>query len=169
MTHMDNATPAKQQGLSIVELMIALVLGALVTLGVVQIFTSNSQSFRINEAGARAQESGRIASDILARALRNAGYFGCYPVNGIINNLNTSGDGYDKSLHNFRVEGITAEANLRPERAIAGTDFFMVSGLQSDGVSISSMEQVNAASFKVTKRGTLQPGDIVMISDCESG
>src|SRR5690606_31179128 len=103
-----------QGGLSIIELMIALALGSVLTLGLVQIFSSNSQSFRLNDSSARVQESGRIAADILSRALRNAGFFGCFPINPIVNNLDDTDGDYDNALHNFRVEGISAESALRP-------------------------------------------------------
>lgn len=71
---------ARQQGLSLIELMIALVLGTLLTLGVVQLFVSNSQTYRLNEANARVQESGRMGLEMMTRAVRGAGYYGCAPV-----------------------------------------------------------------------------------------
>lgn len=161
--------PQRQAGLSIIEIMVALVLGALLTLGLVQIFTSNSQSFRVNEATSRAQESGRIATDMVARAVRNAGYFGCFPENGIVNNLDTSDNDYDESLHDFSFEGIFSDSASRPAEALAGTDWFLVSGLRSGGVSLHSNEQVNSASFTVNQQGDIEPGDVIMISDCNHG
>lgn len=159
----------KQVGLSIVELMIALLLGSLLTAGMVQIFTSNSQSFRTTEASARSQESARMSVDMLARALRNAGYFGCFPVNGVVNNLDTGHKDYDASLHDFRVEGIFSDAASRPAEAATGTDWFLVSGLRSGGVSMQAIGQINAASFDVNERGDLDPGDVIMVSDCNNG
>ena len=85
-----NVSPSKQSGLSLIELMIALLLGTFLTVGLVQIFSSNSQSFRVVEASARAQESGRFGADILSRALRNAGFYGCFPLEGVTNNLDVS-------------------------------------------------------------------------------
>lgn len=159
----------KQVGLSIVEIMIALLLGALLTVGLVQVFTSNSQSFRVNEATARAQESGRMSVDMLARALRNAGYFGCFPVNGIVNNLNTDDDDYEAALHEFRMEGIFSESASRPAQAVGGTDWFLVSGLRSGGVNLQSTGQINSASFTINQRGDLAVGDEIMVSDCNNG
>jgi type IV pilus assembly protein PilW len=159
----------RQQGLSIVEIMIALVLGALLTLGLVQIFTANSQSFRVNEASARAQESGRISSDILARSIRNAGYYGCFPVNGIKNNLDTTDNDYDETLHEFRPEGIFSNDTDAPTIADIDSDWFVVSGLRSGGVSLRSVGQINSASFTVNQRGDLARGDVIMVSDCNNG
>lgn len=159
----------KQVGLSIVELMIALLLGSLLTTGMVQIFTSNSQSFRTTEASARSQESARMSVDMLARALRNAGYFGCFPVNGVVNNLDTGHKDYDASLHDFRTEGIFSDAASRPAEAATGTDWFLVSGLRSGGMNMHAISQINAASFDVNERGDLDSGDVIMVSDCTNG
>lgn len=160
----------RQRGLSIVEIMIALLLGTLLTFGVVQIFTSNSQTFRLTDADARAQEAGRTAVDILSRALRNAGYFGCFPVNGIHNNLDTTDSDYSAALHDIRSEGIYAHSSVRPAAALANTDFFLVSGARSNGTSIAvTAETTNAASIPLSTQGGLARGDIVMVSDCSHG
>lgn len=50
-----------QRGLSLIELMIAMVLGALVTAGVIAVFTSASQSHLAQAQLARLQEEGRFA------------------------------------------------------------------------------------------------------------
>lgn len=166
------AVTKSQAGLSIIEIMVALVLGALLTLGLVQIFTSNSQSFRVNEAVARAQESGRIATDMLARAIRNAGYFGCFPANGITNNLDPDSADYDENLHVFRTDGIfsSATASDRPATSIAGTDWFALSGLRSPGVTIFSDNNINSVVFDVNRTvDELQEGSIIMLSNCNHG
>lgn len=63
----------KQQGMTLVELMIALVLGLFVVGGVIQIFMSGSASYRVQEGLGRLQESARFADFYLGRVLRNAG------------------------------------------------------------------------------------------------
>ncbi|RDH45522.1 PilW family protein [Zooshikella ganghwensis] len=64
----------KQSGLSLIELMIALVLGLLLLAGVLQVFLGSSQTYRLTGDLARAQENGRFALDMLARDIRMAGY-----------------------------------------------------------------------------------------------
>lgn len=68
-----------QAGLSLIELMIASVLGLLLILGVAQLFVGSSGNFRLAESIGRMQESGRMAHEILGRAVRNADYWGCIP------------------------------------------------------------------------------------------
>ena len=57
----------KQRGFSLVELMIALVLGLMVIGGVTSVFLSNKQSFRTNTALSQVQENSRIAFELMAR------------------------------------------------------------------------------------------------------
>jgi type IV pilus assembly protein PilW len=63
-----------QQGFSLIELMIAMVLGLLLIAGVLNIFLGSSQTYRLQEAMFRVQESGRFALDIVQRDLRSAGF-----------------------------------------------------------------------------------------------
>src|SRR5688572_25344418 len=65
-------TVGENAGFSLVELMISLVLGLLVTAAAVGIFLSNQRTFRATESLARIQEDGRVAFELMARDLRQA-------------------------------------------------------------------------------------------------
>ncbi|TRO43972.1 prepilin-type N-terminal cleavage/methylation domain-containing protein [Pseudomonas sp. ALS1279] len=67
----------QQQGLSLIELMIALLISSLLILGAVQLFSNTSASDRTNTAIARVQENGRVALEIIGADARRAGYQGC--------------------------------------------------------------------------------------------
>lgn len=67
----------KQRGVSLIELMVSMALGLLLTAGILQVFASNSQAYRFHEALSRIQENGRFALDELTREIRMAGYLGC--------------------------------------------------------------------------------------------
>lgn len=60
-------------GFSLVELMVAITLGLLLTAGMVQLFSSTKVTFRTNDALARVQENGRFTLEMLKRDLREAG------------------------------------------------------------------------------------------------
>ena len=64
------------QGLSLIELMVAIALSLLLTLGILSLFNSSKITFNTNEASARAQENGRFALEILKRELRETGTHG---------------------------------------------------------------------------------------------
>ena len=50
-----------QRGLSLVELMVAIVLGLILVAAVIELFVNNRQVYRVQEAKARMQEDGRFA------------------------------------------------------------------------------------------------------------
>lgn len=65
------------RGLSLIELMIALLIGSLLVLGLVQIFSASRTAYQLSQGIARNQESSRFAVDFLSRDLRMAGHTGC--------------------------------------------------------------------------------------------
>lgn len=69
--------PHKMAGLSLVELMIAMLLGVILTLGATQVYLGTSQSYRLTDAVAYGQENIRFASSIMQRDIRGAGGVGC--------------------------------------------------------------------------------------------
>ncbi len=157
-------TVKSNQGLALIELMIALLLGAFLTIGLIQIFSSNNQAYRLNQASSRVQESGRISVDIVSREIRNAGYFGCSSAGSATNNLDQTGTGYDANLHNIRTSAVFGDDASRPDNAIG--DFIGVSGGRSEGVSVTSTGPATSATIQVSSIGNLEDGDIIMITDC---
>ncbi|MGH8476913.1 MAG: PilW family protein [Methylococcales bacterium] len=67
----------RQNGLTMIELMIAMLVGLLLMGGVVQLFVSTKQSYNIQEAQARVQENGRLAMNFLPYDIRLADFQGC--------------------------------------------------------------------------------------------
>jgi type IV pilus assembly protein PilW len=65
--------PKRQRGLSLVELMIALVLGLFITAVLLQIFAASKATYTMSDGLARAQENARFAMEPLKRELRMAG------------------------------------------------------------------------------------------------
>ncbi|MBX9754254.1 MAG: prepilin-type N-terminal cleavage/methylation domain-containing protein [Pseudomonadaceae bacterium] len=66
-----------QSGFSLIEIMIALVIGLIMILGVTEIFLTASRSGVTSSDLARVQESGRIALELVSKEVRRAGYKGC--------------------------------------------------------------------------------------------
>ncbi len=67
------------QGFSLIELLLALALGLVITAGIVQLFVGNNQTYRVLQGQARLQEGARYALEFIAESARAAGYFGCDP------------------------------------------------------------------------------------------
>lgn len=122
------------RGLSLIELMVAITLGLLLTAGMIQLFNSSKVTFQTNDAIARVQENGRFALELLKRDLREAGSFGfCAGQIEINNHLNTGCGGGaddffnpDRSLVGWEFEGTglgddyTLPADLDPSNASTG-------------------------------------------------
>jgi len=70
-----------QKGLSLVELMISLTVGSVITAGVVQLFSANSDTYGVMMGQSRMQESARFSLDFIGRDIYKAGYFGCFSSN----------------------------------------------------------------------------------------
>ena len=92
----------QQRGVSLVELMIAMLLGLFLMIGVIQVFVSSKSTYNTQESLSRVQESGRHAIALIARDLRMAGYSGCggQAVN-VYNHLDIDGNAAQEFLHDF--------------------------------------------------------------------
>ncbi len=67
----------RQLGMTLIEIMIALLIGAFLLGGVMQIFVSSQQTNRMQENLSRLQENGRFAMEFISKDIRRAGYWGC--------------------------------------------------------------------------------------------
>lgn len=67
----------RSKGLSLIELLIAMVLGLTLSAGVVQVYVSTTISERSQDARLHLQENGRFALNFLSREVRMGGYLGC--------------------------------------------------------------------------------------------
>ncbi|MEI6267315.1 MAG: PilW family protein [Methylococcaceae bacterium] len=97
-----------QTGLSLIEIMISLLIGAFLLGGVLQIFIGSKQTYRMQDGLSRLQENGRFALDFLASDIRMAGFIGCNSGATLTNTLNTP----TAFLYNFgtAIEGFEASS-----------------------------------------------------------
>ncbi|WP_149194173.1 PilW family protein [Luteimonas suaedae] len=63
--------------MSLLEIMIALLIGSLLILALVQVFAASRTAYQMSEGMARVQENARFAMDFLQRDIRMAGHYGC--------------------------------------------------------------------------------------------
>jgi type IV pilus assembly protein PilW len=107
---------ATQQGMTLIELMVSMVIGLFLVLGAVTVYTQGRQNFQANEAIARLQENIRFSLNVLEPDIRLAGFWG-------MNNrglyVDTTGvavtcDGFDVSAWALdTVTGIEAIDNIQ--------------------------------------------------------
>ena len=65
------------RGFSLVELMVAITIGAIILAGAVTLFVNNRDTYKTTNALSRLQETARYALGMMVKDIRMAGYFGC--------------------------------------------------------------------------------------------
>ncbi len=146
----------RQKGVTLIELMIALVISSLVMVGVVTVYSSSKRSYVIQEEYARLQENARYAIDALTRDIRQAGYAGCNPkVNNLLDDTDSS---YSPALFNFY-------------SGIDGWDFtttspgdnFTITTLDTPGAAGDWNGMGTGAGLPPTLAGQVLPGNDVLV------
>ncbi|WP_097462272.1 PilW family protein [Mangrovitalea sediminis] len=154
-----------QQGLSLVELMIALVLGLIISLGVINIFIQSKNTYQTQDAISQVQENARFALDFLARDIRMAGYTGCAQVMSTANAV-SGGTGF-LTNYDYGIEGYQAgslPSTTFPD-ALAGSDAVVIDTTSnSSGLTVQSH---NPSSAQINLVGThpYPAGTVMMIVD----
>lgn len=166
----------KQAGLTLVELMVALVLGLLLVAGVIQVFISNNQTSRVTEAHSRLQDNARFALEILSKDVRSAGYSGCRAIenmNVVTIAEDSNGNPLPTDFMNLNtIIGGTDNWNLGVSASLGtvvpGTDVITLQSGSGCGANLVGNIS-NSGSFEVLSPNlcNLSQNDIVMISDCE--
>lgn len=100
-----------QQGMTLIEIMIALLIGAFLLGGILHIFINSKQTYRMQEGLSRMQENGRFAMSFLERDIRMAGFWGCHStpspnidIAGTDNNA-VNGDNIDNGTDTLIIKG----------------------------------------------------------------
>lgn len=184
---------ASQSGFSLMELMIALVLGLMVTGVVIQVFTSSHDAYTTEEDYGRIQERGRFALEFLAFDIRQAGYSGCRrlkPDSPSITNLvsgggavgyprgvlghrytgsggNSAGD-WTPALPNEYITGLGSQSvQLEPWSDVIIVEYAksMNTPLAADTIPTNAEVQIHPP---VDPSDSVNAGDILMITDCRN-
>lgn len=66
-----------QSGMTLIEILISMVIGIFLLGGLIQIFSSSKQTYRVQDAMSQLLESGRFATETLKNDIRMAGNLGC--------------------------------------------------------------------------------------------
>lgn len=74
-----------QRGMTLIELMVALAIGAFLMIGAITVFMQSRTTFRVTESLARMQENARFALDTLEPDIRMANYWGLASTTSLVN------------------------------------------------------------------------------------
>jgi type IV pilus assembly protein PilW len=172
------------KGASLIEIVVAVVIGLLVMGGVYKIFHGNSLTYRTQEASARIQENGRLAIELLSRDIRMAGNRGCTTFGDFRNVLNNSTsiefdfarpiEGYD-NIDGGSLSARLAAAGIAP---LDGTDVLIVRAPRDIAVPVVAENtnttvfaavtenQPNGCPDNTTRVSGVCQGDILLVGDC---
>lgn len=177
------------RGFSLVELMVALTIGLIITAAVAVLFVNTERSYKSQDNTARIQENGRFALNYLIRDIRMAGYLGCqsaradadiraHKPNIVLNGMPATGtvpypfnlavplEGYDG---NQAMTKWAPSGSALPAGVIAGTDMIMVRMTDASSQTVLSGAMPNAwSAIPVVSVANYKPDDLVLITDCAS-
>lgn len=166
----------RMRGFSLVELMIALLLGLIVVGGVISLFVNNQQAARTNEGLGRLQENARVAFELMAREVRQAGGNPCGAVviaNTLANPTANWWSDWDRGvLEGFDetqdTPGLAAFGNNVGQR-VAGTHAIKVlSGGMFNGSIITAHNTGTQIISLNTPNHGLVANDLAVVCDGES-
>ena len=167
-----------QSGLTLVELMIAMTISAILMIGISNIYSSSKQAYKINDEYSILQENARLAFRFLTQDIRMAGYIGCAWSTGtnvdstldtasltadqqdFINGFGTGLDGYEANSTgpnstldlSSPTSGFNRTVNGLFTGHIDGSDIIVVRHANGGGVKLSGNK--NSANFTIQDGGT---------------
>ena len=172
---------APSTGFTLVELMVAMLLGLIVIGGVVSVFLANQQSYRTNEALSEVQDGSRIAFEMMAQDIRNAGLTGCdsSDTGNVANVLKNSPAGggtmwwanWNNVLVGYGGTGDPAvTVGTAAANKVAGTESLQLIGATNAGLSVSVHDK-GAMQFTLSENSSdltsadLKLGDAMIVCD----
>jgi len=171
---------SKQAGFTLIELMIAITISIILLNGVLKVFQSSKQTYRVTDNIGRVQENARYALDLLAQDIRQVGFLPCRTAfdgaNAKIANVltvNTNEFDFTTPIIGFEGGSSVFPAEFQgegttPGSRLAGSDGFRI--LRGDGAGYSVTDHTpTAAQLKInTTNHNINPGDILLVCDTES-
>ncbi len=149
----------KQQGMTLVEIMIALVLGIFLIAGVLQIFLGAKQSNRMLDNLSRMQENGRFAMDFISRDIREAGLIVCrkkpLPVLTVIADTDNSGVNNSDSI---TIEFSKADCPIPPALPTIIATIFSISESNNIPSLNRKVSEKKGANTTIVENGPLFEG-----------
>lgn len=161
----DHGRRDRQQGLTLVEILVAIVVSLILIAGVIQIFVGTRQTYRFQDALARVQENGRFALETISRDVRLAGFVGCTTLISVTPNpVPPLAVNYDRNTYIDDVPTGGAPATQRP-----GTDSVTLRMLEpaTMRLSVDMLNPGDVVTVPANVQG-VQAGDVVGVADCNN-
>lgn len=169
-----------QRGFSLVELMIAMVLGLVLMAGVLQVFITSKQTYNLNEEMTWIQENARYAVNFLAEDVRMAGYYGCASRAANVVNVLKDADskwvtdfdkgifGYDGNDASFPTAVFPRPATATLPAGLPKTDVITVHRADLENSLKVTGHNANSAVIDIKGTHDYDPGTILIVTDCSN-
>ena len=160
-----------QQGLSLIELMISLILGSLITLSVTGVILAGKSSFSTQTNLATIQENALLVSQLLGQDIRAASFNGCGSQR-TLNILNNSGSDWwsewDESLKGYSASEDVADIDFgtEAEERVSGSQALQVIYADNNETYLTGQNS-SAYTLSLASTSGFSSGDIAMICDPE--
>lgn len=158
----------RQNGFSLIELMISLVIGGLIIAAVGTVFLGSRQSYRVQDAMARMQEGTRYIFELMTVDLRQAGFSGCASAATTFSTLD--GTDWFNNLASQPLVGYESGAGLPAAvtGALANTDAVAVLRADNNSNYVVDSHDPASAQFQLSGTHDLQKGEILTVvpADC---
>lgn len=175
-------THGGQQGIGLVELMVAMVLGLFLIGGVIQIFIGTKSSYRVMEGMSRLQENARYAMSTISREINAAGYMGCLDItpqsnkpDKITNTLSNKTVEFDFAIQVTGSDGTATPPadTLTIRRAVATGNIAVIEPMASQVASITlddaDPDYAALEQYQVLTVGDCEHAAVFMVTNDPSG
>jgi len=169
----------KSHGFSIVEMMVSVLIGSILTLGLIQIFFSNKSNFNAVAGESRIQENIRMSKLTITREIRMAGFQGCSNSNKITpsilvlnpnNNITLAVDSFIVGNESTGMGTWSPALPVTINTLVKqGTDVITIRKASTDTATLAN-NMTNISNDIVLSANTLdpKPNDTLLITDCEA-
>jgi type IV pilus assembly protein PilW len=156
-----------QSGISLVEVLVALVISLFLLGGIVQVYIANKTTYKFTNALSEVQENGRFALDTITRDIRQIGHWGCIsfdPTNtsNIVDQM-TGWASYDTDLHDF----LNEDAIEGSENDVNGSDTLTIRGSKPGQANITNpFAETTDRTIRLNSTNNIADNDILLIMHC---
>ncbi len=155
-----------QRGLSLVELLIAMTLGVLLAVALVQSYLASRGVFGMQDSVSRLQEGGRFALGYVSEDVRMAGFVGCPSIDRVFFFSDHASSGFDSDTI-IRSQNNVAAGNARG--AIPGSDVLIIRKAVGEGRPVMAASgSGDDAELQVGGGAAVAEGTLLIVSNCIS-
>jgi len=161
---MNTKTREFQTGISLVEILVALVISIFLLGGIIQVYMGNKTTFKFANAVSEVQENGRYSLDIMSKDLRQVGDWGCISFNpNDTSNINDTIASANPLFDFLNNPAITGTDNI----GLNNSDTLTIRGSTSGQANIVPPFSNTGQQFiQTTAINTIAANDVVLITRC---